>query len=47
MIGTFPTNTPVPFNTLNIIGGSTMIADSVTGHGLMTGNNIGYEFKEE
>lgn len=41
------TNTPVPFNTLNIIGGSTMIADSVTGHGLMTGNNIGYEFKEE
>lgn len=41
------TNTPVPFNTINIIGGSTMIADSVAGHGLMTGNNIEYEFKEE
>lgn len=41
------TNTPVPFNTVNIIGGSTMIADSVAGHGLMTGNNIEYEFKEE
>ena len=41
------TNTPVPFNTMNIIGGSTMIADSVAGHGLMTGNNIEYEYKEE
>lgn len=41
------TNTPVPFNTMNIIGGSTMIADSVAGHGLMTGNNIEYEFKKE
>ena len=41
------TNTPVPFNTINIIGGSTMIADSVAGHGLMTGNNIEYEYKEE
>lgn len=41
------TNTPIPFNTINIIGGSTMIADSVAGHGLMTGNNIEYEFKEE
>lgn len=41
------TNTPVPFNTINIIGGSTMIADSVAGHGLMTGNNIEYEFKKE
>lgn len=41
------TNTPVPFNTINIIGGSTMIADSVAGHGLMTGNNLEYEYKEE
>lgn len=41
------TNIPVPFNTINIIGGSTMIADSVAGHGLMTGNNIEYEFKNE
>lgn len=41
------TNTPVPFNTISIIGGSTMIADSVAGHGLMTGNNIEYEYKEE
>lgn len=41
------TNTPIPFNTLNVVGGSMQIADSVAGHGLMTGNNIAYEYKEE